>query len=224
MTVLHYMVIWIGTFVILVSFVLSLLLNKKFRIRNYMKGFYILPLIALLLSVNTIFNILFHAYNNKHFFLLQYSLSILDLIFWRVFFVNLFTNIKDVNKVKLFFLIVLILTSILFFLNDWGNPNFQAISIFNFCKTLFCILYFYKLFKDIPEKNITLEPSFWIVTGLFFYSGLSIPFYSLHNYIKSNTPLFISTNIFAISNMLIIIMHLFFIKAYLCTTRLHRAS
>jgi hypothetical protein len=88
---------------------------------------------------------------------------------------------------------------------------------------VFCIYFYHKLFKDLPTKNIKSEPSFWIVTGLFFYSCLSVPFYTLNEYMRSSFTRIVYTNIFSISNILIIIMHLFFIKAYICTIRLHKA-
>lgn len=222
MTGLHFTVIWAGTAVIFLSLIFSLLIIKKARVRKYMQGFFICPLIAVLLSLNTILNRLFYLYSDKLYFLIQFFILLLDLIFWGIFFSKIFNSNRDLRKVKIAFWSILVLAIISFTLNNSSSPNYHTIGLFNICKTLYCVFFYYKLFKDLPNQTITAEPIFWIVTGLFFYSCLSLPCYALYNYIKLKTSSYISINIFAISNMLIIIMHLFFIKAYLCTIRLYK--
>ena len=213
---LYNIVICIGTGVIIISLVLALnICNKKYS-PSMINSFFICPLIALLLSANTITHDFFLHYNNRIHFTIQNILFLFDLIYWTSFFLKLF-NAKVYSKRIIFIiLITLLIASLTFFVNDLNRPNLYFSAIFNICKCLFCILFYHKLFKIIPNKIITNEPSFWFVTGLFFYSCISIPFYTLHNYIKEIFQSSISLDIFAISNILIIVMHIFFIKAYLC--------
>jgi hypothetical protein len=130
---------------------------------------------------------------------------------------------KKSKKIKILFLSTLLIAVYLIYFNSTNTPNLHIHALSNICKTIFCIFFYNKLFKNTPHQNILLEPSFWIVTGLIFYSCLSLPFYALNSYIRQQFVPVISYNIFSISNMLIIIMHLFFLKAYLCTTRLLKA-
>ena len=213
---LYNIVISFGTGVIIFSLFLAIILRKKNSIPVYLNRFFFCPLIALLLSINTITHDFYLHYNNSIHFSIQNLLFFIDLVFWTLFFLKLLDDQIYINKIIIIFGITLFITILTFIVNDLGNPNLHSSSIFNICKTLFCILFYHRLFKNIPYKAITKEPSFWIVTGLLFYSCISIPFYTLHSYLKGIFPYGISLDIFAISNILIIVMHIFFIKAYLC--------
>jgi hypothetical protein len=46
-----------------------------------------------------------------------------------------------------------------------------------------CIFYFLELFSKPPEKKLLNRPSFWIATGIFFYSFISIPYFFIVNYL-----------------------------------------
>ncbi len=214
-------VIWIGTSVILVSFLISLFIPKN-KIA-YMRGFYFCPLIALLLSINAIYSLYFPVYFKDMLFTIQNCLFILDLLFWYHFFLKVLNNKKDSEKLEKLLLLTLLFAVYLIFFSTAGTKNLHVIALTAICKTIFCVFFYYKLFKNLYYQNILKEPSFWIITGLIFCSCLSLPFYGLHSYIKSQFSSLISSNIFSVSNMLIIIMHLFFIKAYLRTIQVHKA-
>lgn len=214
-------VVWLGTGIILISFITALLIPKNNI--PYMKGFFFCPLIALLVSINTICGSLFSMYSINLFFIIQNFMSLLDLLFWCTFFLIIFKNKKDADKIKILLAITLLVAVYLYFFSKVNNQNLHLIALAAICKTIFCIFFFYKLFKNLFYQNLLKEPSFWIVTGLIFYSCLSLPFYGLNSYFKFQFSSIIASNIFSISNMLLIIMHLFFIKAYICTMRVHKA-
>ena len=221
-TMLYQAIIWVGTFVLFISFLFALIINNRYGSKIYMKGFYLYPLLGLCLSANTILSTIFFIYNPIDYFLLQFLLLLFDLIFWIIFFLTIFKDDDASIKIKYIFSITLLISLVSFLFNNLDKPNLHTVSIFNICKVFFCIIYYNKLFNDKPIQNIKTEPLFWIVTGLFFYASLSIPFYTLNFYIRSQFSLIIASNIFSISNVLIIIMHLFFLKAYLCIVRQYR--
>ena len=221
MSTLNLTVIWIGTAVILISFVMAILIPVYKS--TYMKGFYFYSLIALLTSINTILGSLFLLYSSKLFYIIQSILSLSNLVFWTLFFLILLKDRIYSRIIYFLFICTLLLAVYLLNMSYINKPNLQIRALINMCQTIYCIFFYHNLFKNITYQNILLEPSFWIVAGLIFFSCLSLPIYALNSYIKQEFPLIISANIFSISNMLIIIMHLFFIKAYLCTIRLHRA-
>ena len=220
MTTLNLTVIWIGTVVILISFVMAIFIpvNK----RAYMKGFYFYSLIALLISGNTILSSIFLIYSLRIFYIIQSVLAFCSLVFWIFFFHKVLNDYTLKKIIQLLFLCTFLLTICLLYFSSSNKPNLQIVALTNMCQAIFCIFFYYNLFKNLSSQNILLEPSFWIVAGLIFYSCLSIPFYALNSYIKQEFPSIISSKIFSISNIMIIIMHLFFIKGYLCTIRLHR--
>lgn len=184
-----------------------------------MHGFFFCPLIALLVSINSICGSLFSMYSNILFFNIQSSLFLIDLIFWFFFFKKILQEKEDVNKIKILLTITLLIAVYLLFFNTVDKRNLHIIALDSICKSIFCVLFYQSLFKNLTYKNILSEPSFWIVSGVIFHSCLSLPFYGLNSYIKLEFSPLIASNIFSISNMLIIIMHLFFIKAYLCTIK-----
>lgn len=220
MSSLNNTVIWVGTVVIIISLIISVLYPKK-NIK-YMERFFFVILIALALSINSIFGSLFFLYNIKLFVFIQSCLDLLDLIFWTFFFLKLLPDKKNKIIISIFFITSLLFSFIFFFHNNLDKSNLQILVVFNVCKSVFCILFYHTLFKNLTYQNILSEQAFWIVNGLIFYSSLSLPFYGLNFYIKEQFSPLISNNIFSISNMLIIIMHLFFIKAYLCRIQVHK--
>ena len=216
-------IIWIGTLTIVISFIFALSISKMRNTRIYMNYFFIYPLIGVLISVNSILTSFFSWYKKSINFPLQNLFLLLDLIFWVMFFSSVFDNKSDTIKLKIAFFITFCFALFSYFYNPLDKPNLHTLSIFNICKTIFCIYFYYDLFRKPPYQKIKSEPSFWIITGLFFYSCLSMPFYALNDYLRAEFPATISENLFTISNIMIIIMHLFFIKAYLCTLRLRKA-
>lgn len=220
MFTLNKSVIWLGSGIILISLIIALLLPKSNR--YYMRGFFFCSFIGFLVSANSISSRFFHLYTKEINFFIQSILHLCDLLFWTLFFKNIFNDKMEFLKIKFLSICTLVIAIYLLYFNNTDSPNLHINAILNVCKTIFCILFYNKLFKNIHHLNILLEPSFWIVSGLFFYSCMSVPFYALNNYVKGNFTPLIYDNILAVSNMLIIIMYLFFIKAYICTIRLHR--
>lgn len=188
-----------------------------------MKWFFLYPQIALLVSINSICGSLLSLYPINLFFTIQSYLFLVDLFFWCLFFLQILNDKKDGNKITILFSITLFTAFYLLFFSKVDKSNLHIVALSAICKTIFCIFFFYKLFKNLYYQNILKEPAFWIVSGLIFCSCLSLPFYGLNSYIKLQFPPLIASNIFSVSNMLIIIMHLFFIKAYICTIRVHKA-
>ncbi len=187
-----------------------------------MKWFFLCPLIALLVSINSISGKIFSLYPIDTFYIFQNCLSLFEILFWFSFFLQIIKAKKARAQLTILLAITLIFAFYLLFLSKVGINNIHILALTAICKTVFCIFFFYKLFKNLFYQNILKEPAFWIVTGLIFYSTLSLPFYGLNSYLKFQFSRSVSSNFFSVSNMLIIIMHLFFIKAYLCTIRVYR--
>ena len=221
MVSLNEAVVCFGTAVIITAFIVSLIYSKKNK--GYMKGFFIVILISLTLSINTIFNTFFRIYDLKLNYFIQSILLLADLLFWTYFFLKLLDDKKNNILIKILSAISILFSIWLLYYNSTDKSNLQILVVLNVCKTIFCILFYRTLFKNLTSQNILSESAFWIVNGLIFYSSLSLPFYGLNHYIRLQFSTSLSNNIFSISNMLITIMYLFFIKAYLCKIHLHKA-
>ena len=220
MNALSTVVTIIGTGVILFNFIFASVLSKSQN--SILKVFFICILIALLESVNSIFGIFLPTYIHTFCFPIQNILFLLDSFFWAFFFLKVLKDEKSQKNLKILFGITFTISAYLLYSNNITQVSTQVLAVINICKTIFCILYYRNLFKMISSQNLLRDPIFWIVTGVLLYSCISLPIYCLNNYIRLQFPLLIARNIFSISNMFIIIMNIFFIKAFLCTTSLHK--
>lgn len=218
---LYNIVIWFGTLVILISFITALRLIGKRNCPFYLKNFYLFPFLALLVSANTILGGYFHLFSHRLIHIIQNLLFILEFLFWYLFFLALIKrNSKSLHFVFMLFLVITILLRLI---TGFHNLRFEILAVTNFGNIFFCLIYYNELFKSIPKLNLNSEPSFWIVTGLFFYNCISLPIYTIESFLTTNLPRLITRNIFATTNIAIILMHILFIKAYLCQIRQHKA-
>lgn len=215
---LYMSVIWIGTVVIFVSFIIALAIKGRKNVPVFMKYFYFYPLLALCVSFNTILGDYFHFFTRESLLRIQNILFIIDFLFWYFFFKNLLK--KKIRILQFIFLLFLTSTIILRLSTGFHKPGFEINAVTNFGKILFCLFYCIELFKSEPVLNLKNESAFWIVSGLFFYTCVSLPFYTVYEYLNLNLPRLISRNLFSSTNISIILMHLLFIKAYLC--QIHR--
>ena len=138
----------------------------------------------------------------------------LDFVFWFFFFYVL--NKSGPTKMKYLIVIMSFITLItMIVINAFATLTFISLGLSNFTKCLFCLIYFHNLFSSPPTIILRKEPVFWIVTGLFLYTASSLPIYVSTVYLNT-----IETGkalvIFAFTNIAIVIMHFFFIKAHLC--------
>lgn len=141
------------------------------------------------------------------------------------FFSKIF-NTKKINHILFTCWLIFLFVCVLFFLNSTKdtitkkqiiqNSYFVNSIEFLFLLSL-CILYFYLLLTKETNKAIILtkSPSFWIISGLFFYCIVSLPFLLIGNSIfqDSHTLYFI---IFSAHYISISILFLCIAKAFTC--------
>lgn len=135
---------------------------------------------------------------------------------------SFFLNIIEINRIRTILIIIIILITpiliITIFKSIIHDESFYTIVISNIFLIFFSISYFVQLFYIIPQTSILKDPNFWVTCGIFISMGMSIPNNMMENYlthyIKDN-DFFVFTNIFG--KTAYGIMHLFFIKAFLCS-------
>lgn len=213
MLLYHKTVIYVGTIIIFISFLFAFLNRRSSAIPSYLRHFYLYPLFVLLVSANTIAGFLIDSYPSDIGIFMEKILTVIDFAFWTFFFYSVNTIIAPRLKklVLIIFLLTLLPTLVI---NTYERFTYVSLSVFNFSKCLFCLLYFSNLFKMLQTVSLKKDPVFWIVLGLFFYTAVTIPIYVTTTYLHqkiSNSLL-----LFPLTNIAIIIMHLLFIKGHLC--------
>lgn len=213
-------IFYLEGFSLLSTLVFSLRLINNSNAPAYMKDFYWYPLIGVITTLPAYVNLnlsdeLIIGINNVS---LTFHFSFLSLFIIRIMPLK--------KRTSCIYLFLFFLSVIIFGLvrNDITIPLNKVFASASFGLTVFCLLYFYQLFNNAPLLNLLREPSFWIVTGVFFAMSLCIPFAVFIDYLRSNLP----TEYYIIfSNLLMFcytIMHLFFIKAFICSVQKRKVS
>ena len=189
-----------------------------------MKGFYWYHFVAIVMVVIGAYELLWNGKNR--FSILLNNLSIFFHYTFLCNFIKKATPNKS-NPVLYTLVGVYTIGSIVllgFYLNfDITKRVNFAFSIAHFILFVYCVIYYLQLLNNIPQVILLKEPAFWVVTGVFFSSSLIIPITFAHNYFGVNFlyKYLITFNILIV--LPYIILHLFLIKAILCSTNPIRA-
>jgi hypothetical protein len=108
---------------------------------------------------------------------------------------------------------------IFFIVTDIFSNNIISSVVAHSGLLIFCFYYYYQLFKNIPTINLLKEPSFWIISGICFGMSAHIPFSTFGYYLYHNLSRQIYLSLAIIGVLSYGIMHLFFIKGFLCIIR-----
>lgn len=205
------------------SFILSLRLIKKNIIPKYMTGFYWYPLVGMLVLIPVFIdiNITKRLYAIKNIVI---NTSILfHYIFLSLFIIKLIVNKSNQKILRIAFIILLVLLIVSLYNDFFKRASIIAYIIANFGLIIFCLIYYYRLFNDLPNMNLIKEPSFWIITGVFFTMSIHIPILASMSVLKNKIS---SSNYYLLSSVTTFcysIMYLFFCKAILCIIPQKRA-
>lgn len=187
-----------------------------------MKYFSIYHLVAFFVAVP--FFLKFNGYSEL---LYLYEINNYTLLF-NFSFLSLFIIFNMPNNKGRYFLItqfVILFSFLLYniFIRevDKSVQNSQAFAINSFGLLILSIIYFYKLFKGSSEIKITSDPIFWVVIGVFSFSIMSSPVFIVTGFFYEIDPV---NKILILIGLLptlgFVSLHIFLIKAILCTKKL----
>jgi hypothetical protein len=93
------------------------------------------------------------------------------------------------------------------------------LSSFELCILLFfSLLYYLNLFKQPLIADLKTSPSFWVNTGIFFYSITAIPFFSIYYDVEKSSNLY---HLFTAAHFITLgLLTLSIARAYLCKKQL----
>jgi len=189
---------------------------------NYINYFFFYPTLTLLFFLNKYFA--FFCDNYRLVMPIDttqiiYNLSfILHYLILGYFIKINFSDDKQNNIFSIIFWCFLIIITTLILSHDLRQKNGFAYGITNTCLILLCIIYYQQLFKSPPTIILVHSPAFWIINGIFFGMATTIPLNFSGNFFFANNNENIAI-IKKLGSLSYIIMHLFFIKAYLCIIR-----
>lgn len=208
----------------MLAFLFSLKTIKNRNVVGYMRNFFWYSLVAVVsTSVGVILNFKGNLSSSNYFIANKLSF-IFHFIFLSIFIYNVLENLK--TKKMFLFLFLFFLTIILIeIFNTLTIPrSYMSGSITNFFLVIFSLIYYFDLFDGIPKKSLLNESAFWVVSGLFLCLTITVPLNAVRNFFGQDKNSDIYFSVGAILSVAYGIMHIFFIKAYLCSVSLKKNS
>ena len=149
-----------------------------------------------------------------------------SIIFF-IYYLYIIHEILRSGRVKRVLLVCMVVYPILALINIFfiqGPHVFHTMtySIGALLTIIFCVYFFYELFRIPHSINLKSHPGFWIVTGLLFFSTCTLPFIGLANYIYQ-FPTVQLINFHFILSFLNVLLYLLITIAFLCRINFQRS-
>ncbi|MDP4260920.1 MAG: hypothetical protein Q8941_00200 [Bacteroidota bacterium] len=149
-------------------------------------------------------------------------ISFAELLAYYHFFLKIIHS-KNTNKLMKILRVVFSVIIAIFITTGYGflTNRFAYVSLLiGVIELLFLVppsfVYFYELLKNEPIIDLYKRPSFWIVTGIFFYSVVSIPDYLIERSVAYYKPKYWNITNLLLFSIPISINSIFLTKAFLC--------
>jgi len=202
--------------IIIIAFIVSIAYCWKHENSDYIKLFPFYHGISVL--TETIVDIFFSGQGSFHVSSnMPYKVfTLIEFIFFSFFILRLIT--KKTGRLLIVVCIVFFLLLYLYLIfrsKSLHFPIYASIFIESIFLIIECLVYFNDLFKSLSVSNLSKEPAFWIISGILFYSIISIPMigFRVTNMLKDplDSLLYITIN-----STGYILMYILFMKGYVC--------
>ena len=159
----------------------------------------------------------------KYFINLTNTLvALVELLVYFYFFSKVLRNKMVIGLMKIFIAIFSIIIFLFIltkysFLTDRFNYMVELIETIEFLFLIPpCFVYFYDLLQNNETGDLKHRPSFWIVTGIFFYAVISVPDYLLNILVTSKHKEYWPITYLLFFSIPFTINFIFLTKAFLC--------
>lgn len=213
----HKVVVFIGAIVLLIAFVITLNIRNKYVNDKGLNNFFIVPLIGILITANTILTNVLKVQNYEEGGFIERILFAIEFCFWIYFFHSIGLKIL---KYKVFTLMLICAVGITAFIvsYNFSSNRFHHYtnSFFLILESLFCLVYLNKLFSEPPKLPLFKNPIFLIVTALLIKCSVAVPVLLATEimYVGKNSKFYLI--LFPFSNIAILLMYVQFIYAFMC--------
>lgn len=194
---------------------LGIYLIYKYKMPKYLR---IITIYTTIAGVGAIISILIH-FKFKYVWDIVINFfdatTILHLSLLAYFFFSLLPK-KYHKYISIIFVFSLTLTVVIL-IKDWDSSLLsRCFIVSNFALILMAITYYWDLLNSEPRIDILHDPAFWIVTGIFIGMASNVVLLTLSHllFVKYDYMRYALTSIFA--SFFYAVMHLFFVKGYIC--------
>jgi hypothetical protein len=212
----------------LAAIILGIIYQRKNRIGQFFICYAIIDVSMLIITEYLKY---FSTQTNQEFHFSTYivnSISFLcELLAYYFFFQQVLRNSlikKTIYLLRVIFVSLALfhlLNLTLFHVQITGKGDTYYLGVIEFFFLIIpSLFYFMELFTKPSAKGLFQRPSFWITTGIFFYTFVSIPYYFIIQYLDSSKYQFSTELIALLFSLPYGITFLFLSKAFLCKTEL----
>jgi hypothetical protein len=204
--------------IILISFISSLrVFLKQKETPILLRGFFIYN-IAVIIELLLIWLASTQLINKVYFLNFHLTAISFNFLYLSVFIVS---HLKIGRLIYLTYGVValVLVVTIRSLIPEYEYYNGKVVVIPHLGLLILSAIYFYQFFQTNLSNDLLFDSAFWIITGIFCCSVLVIPIMAIKEYLKNSLSpsTYVSITIFA--GVGYAIMHIFFIKAFLCSTR-----
>ena len=215
---------WFQDGCMLLSLLFSLKLINNDKVIKYMKYFYWYSIVGGILVLLKWTNKNYSFPSNDIMSQIRNYSVLFHFTFLSVFIYSILPRKNNFKLLLLLFFSIVFITVFCLVTGESTKANSVAFSIGNLGLVICCIIYFFGIFNNSPNQNLLKEPSFWIVSGIFLCMSAAIPVLSLYEYLRNEN--YVSQenkrNLTTIIYFAYGSLHLFLIKAYLCSISLQK--
>ena len=214
---------FITPFFELIAIIIGLLYVRKEKLRIL---FLVYLIFDFLIFLCDIYLDAFSSFTKKEidFFigLTNNLISLVELLVYFYFFSNILRNRTIIKLMKISAMIFIVIIGLLVttkysFLTNRFPYITDLIGTIEFLLLILpCFVFFYELFQDDSAIKLHRRPSFWIVTGIFFYSVMSVPYFMITHFIASNLVNYFSLTYLLLFSIPFTINFIFLTRAFLC--------
>lgn len=159
---------------------------------------------------------------NRYYNYSNILIALTELLVYFYFFNTIlpYNKIKKIIKILAVFFVIIIISYITTEFSFLTNRLSYITYLIGAIEFIFLLppslFYFYKILTVNSEIALLKRPTFWIVTGIFFYSLISIPYYLINRYVAfSHIQLWFVLQA-SLYNIPFAFNFAFLIKAFLC--------
>ena len=209
----------------LLALIIAIVYGRKYKTGRFFV-FYI-AFDILVFCIDTTLNSLTTVSFKSFQYFVIYSNSLISMVELYAYF-YFFHSVFQSKKIRISILILSVIYLLLIIIYSISGFSFLFHSArFDYASYLlgaiefiflipFCFIYFNKLISTSSKLKILERPSFWITTGIFFFSLISIPYYLLYVYIFKAYKPYSTVFSAALYYTPFVINFIFLIKAFLC--------
>lgn len=206
--------------IIFIGFLAGLIVNIQQETKGYLRIFPWFLLLTLVVEVTAYYLFL----KGEPPITLYNFFTSFEFLFY-VYILREIVQNKQVKKIIFNVLWLYLVLLILNFLFIQKIAAFKSITYAIGCLLIVAIsiYYFYELFQLPHSGNLSMQPAFWICSGLLFFYTCSFPIYGLTNFVKK-APSVILKNIGLFIIVLNVLLYSSFTIALLCRLRTRKST